>query len=255
VGLVKVNWAKFSLIGLAGGFIGGMFGVGGGIIMVPLLTWAGFTQKQAQGTSLSATVPLALISATIYAAAGSVNLHSAIPLALGGVIGAYIGTALVRRFSNRLLYQLFNIMLLLIAIRHATSVLGIIRFMQPGTTIAILAFPAGILAGFVSGFFGVGGGVVFVPTGVQFLGLGEKVAQGSSFLAIIPTALLGFFRYHSSGYTRVPVIAPIIIGAVMGSIISSVIAIDINDKPLALAFSVFLALVAIRRIFVSNQAR
>ncbi len=216
--------------------------------MIPLLTWAGLTQKQAQGTSLSATVPLAMISAGIYIHAGSVDLASAIPLALGGVSGAYIGTTLVRRFSNRLLYLLFSIMLLIVAIRHATSVLEIARFIPPGTTVSYMAFPAGVFAGFISGFFGVGGGVVFVPTGVQLLGLGEKAAQGSSFLAIIPTALLGFLRYRGSGDTHPIALVPIISGAIIGSIVSSSIAVNISDKPLALAFSGFLALVAIRRL-------
>jgi hypothetical protein len=228
-----------------------MLGVGGGVIMIPLLTWAGLTQKRAQGTSLSATVPLAVVGAASYLRVGCLDLPSATHLAIGGVIGAYIGAGLVRRLSNRLLYRLFGAMLLVVAIRHAMTVLTVVNG-TAGNPIPFLAFPAGVIAGFVSGFFGVGGGVVFVPAGVQFLGLGEKVAQGGSFVAIIPTAVIGFLRYHKTGETQGDAILPLIIGAVVGSLISSNIAVGIADVPLAIVFSVLLAAVALRRLIGIN---
>ena len=249
---MKSNGLKFGLIGLAGGMVGGMFGVGGGIIMIPLLTWQGFTQKEAQGTSLAATIPLAIVSGAMYFKAGSLDLISALPMATGGVIGAFIGSGLVKRFTNRLLYRLFGLMLLIIAIRHAMTVLGLGSGDDSGQTHVFLAFLAGVLAGCVSGFFGVGGGVVFVPSGVQLLGLGEKAAQGASFVAIIPTALVGFLRYHASGEVRINGIGMIIMGAVLGSFIGSAVAVNIKDTPLALCFSAFIAIIALKRLIGRN---
>ena len=246
----------FLLVGLAGGTVGGFMGVGGGIIMVPLLTWVGLTQKRAQGTSLSATVPLAIISLIIYFHTPGFNLSAAVPLAIGGVVGAYAGSGLVRRFSNRKLYRLFGIFLLIVALRHAyTIITGDISPDATHHVSPLIAGLAGIAAGLVSGLFGVGGGVVFVPAGVQLLGLGEKAAHGASFAAIIPTALVGIFRYRSSGDLETTILLPLIIGAISGSFLSSIIAINLSDEILAIAFSVFLGLVGLKRLVGRNSQK
>lgn len=244
----------FLLVGLAGGAVGGFMGVGGGIIMVPLLTWVGFNQKRAQGTSLSATVPLAIIGLMIYFHTPDFSLSAAIPLAIGGVVGAYVGSGLVRRFSNRKLYRLFGIFLLIVAARHAYSIItGDIFPDASYHESPLITGLAGVVAGLVSGFFGVGGGVVFVPASVQLLGLGEKAAHGASFAAIIPTALVGIFRYRSSGDLETTASLPLIIGAIGGSFLSSIIAINLSDEILAIAFSVFLGLVGLKRLVGRNS--
>jgi len=244
----------FLLIGLAGGAVGGFMGVGGGIIMVPLLTWVGLAQKRAQGTSLSATVPLAIIGLMIYFRTPDFNLFAALPLAAGGVVGAYAGSGLVRRFSNRRLYRLFGVFLLIVAIRHAYSIItGDVSPDASQHVSPLIAGLAGITAGLASGFFGVGGGVVFVPAGVQLLGLGEKAAHGASFGAIIPTALVGIFRYKSSGDLETTASLPLIAGAICGSFLSSIIAINLSDEILAIAFSVLLGLVGLKRLVGHNS--
>jgi hypothetical protein len=246
------RWINYCLVGMVGGGVGGMLGVGGGIIMVPLLTWLGLTQKRAQGTSLSATIPLAIVSAASYFHAGRINLLAALPLAAGGVIGAYLGAGLVRYLSNRLLYRLFGVMLLIIAARHAITVLATAEANQAGGTFPLLALLAGVAAGFVSGFFGVGGGVIFVPTGVQLLSLNERSAHGSSFIAIIPTALIGFIRYYRTGEIQRDVIPPLILGAIIGGLAGANVAVGIADVPLALIFAAFLGIVALRRLLGKN---
>jgi len=229
-----------------------MLGVGGGIIMVPLLTWLGVTQKRAQGTSLSATIPLAVVSAASYYHAGCINFQAALPLAAGGVIGAYIGSGFVRYLSNRLLYRLFGMMLVILAARHAFTVLTSTAAGQAAGTFPLLALLAGVAAGFVSGFFGVGGGVIFVPTGVQFLSLNEKSAHGSSFIAIIPTAIIGLIRYYRAGDIQRDVVLPLIVGAIVGGLAGANIAVGVADVPLALIFSAFLGIVGIRRLVGKN---
>lgn len=246
----------YILIGLAGGTVGGFMGVGGGIIMIPLLTWLGLTQKRAQGTSLAATVPLAIVGLIIYYHEAVFDPAIVTPLAIGGVIGAILGTGLVRRFSNQVLYKLFGIFLLLVAVRH-----GITTFMvETGAggeahVSPLIAGMAGLGAGLVSGFFGVGGGVVFVPAGVQLLGLGEKIAHGVSFAAIIPTALVGVFRYRVTKDIVTVACLPLIVGAVIGSIASSIFATGLKDDTLAIAFTIFLTLVGIKRLMGRNTQK
>ncbi len=244
----------YLLIGLAGGLIGGLMGVGGGIIMIPLLTWYGLSQKRAQGSSLIATVPLAVVGVIVYSRDPGFNWIAAVPLAIGGVVGAYIGSGLVKRFTNRAMYKLFGAMLLILAIRHGyTAFLG--AGTEPGQAVVspLLAGLTGGVAGFVSGFFGVGGGVVFVPAGVQLLGLAEKTAHGTSLCAIIPTALVGLFRYRQAGEIEVAAGLPLAAGAVIGSLISSSVALGVADIYLAIIFALFLGLTGLRRLLSRTE--
>jgi uncharacterized membrane protein YfcA len=83
---------ELALIGLAAGLSSGLFGIGGGTVLVPLLVWRlGFDQHRAHATSLAAIVLIAVAGAATFAADGEVDLEIALALALGGVIGAPLG--------------------------------------------------------------------------------------------------------------------------------------------------------------------
>jgi uncharacterized membrane protein YfcA len=91
-----------------------------------------------------------------------------------------------------------------------------------------------------------------VPAGVQLLGLGEKVAHGVSLAAIIPTALIGFFRYRAAGDLEARACSPLIAGAIVGGIISAYWATALANLTLAITFAVFLALIGLRRLIGRN---
>jgi uncharacterized protein len=93
-------WPVFVVIGLLGGFASGLFGVGGGIVIVPaLIYWAGFTQHKATGTSLAVLLPPIGLAATIeYYRHGNVDIRAALILASAMMIGAWAGAY----FANRL---------------------------------------------------------------------------------------------------------------------------------------------------------
>ena len=87
-------------VGLLAGLLSGLFGVGGGTVIVPLLVLAlGFDQRFAAGTSLAAIVPTATVGVISYALHGSVAWIPALILAAGAVVGAQIGTWLLPRVS------------------------------------------------------------------------------------------------------------------------------------------------------------
>jgi uncharacterized protein len=103
------------LIGLAGGFLSGTFGVGGGIIIVPaLVLLIGMTQSAAQGTSLTMMLaPVGILAVINYYKAGYVNLKYAVLLMVFFVIGSYFGSKLAIHLSDKALKQAFGILLLL----------------------------------------------------------------------------------------------------------------------------------------------
>jgi uncharacterized membrane protein YfcA len=99
------------VIGLLAGISSGLFGIGGGTVIVPLLVlWCGFDQHSAHATSLAGIVPLAAVGATVFATAGEVDLSLALALAAGGIVGAPLGARLMARSTERGLKIAFGVL-------------------------------------------------------------------------------------------------------------------------------------------------
>jgi uncharacterized protein len=104
-------------IGLAGGILSGLLGVGGGVVMVPLLVlWAGFAQRDAHAMSLGAIIPISLASVITYGAAGKVRPGEALLLAAGSIVGARLGAGAFARIGERHLKLVFGLFLAAVAI-------------------------------------------------------------------------------------------------------------------------------------------
>ncbi|HWS49781.1 MAG TPA: sulfite exporter TauE/SafE family protein [Microbacterium sp.] len=185
-------YITFVLIGLLAGLLSGLFGVGGGTVIVPLLVLLlHFDQRIAAGTSLAAIVPTASVGVISYAVSGSVAWIPAIILALGAVIGAQIGTRLLPRISQTALRWGFVGFLVLVIVslflvvpsRDAVFELSWIT----GGALALVGVGTGILAGLI----GVGGGVIVVPVLMLAFGTSDLEAKGTSLLMMIPTAVSG----------------------------------------------------------------
>ena len=117
-------WWLVLIVGLATGVFSALFGVGGGVIMVPALVFLfGCTQKSAQGISLAVMVPMALVGAIRYKQNPQVDMDTAktLLLALGAVAGAWIGTHWVRQIPGAVLRRAFAVFLILIAVRMLVS--------------------------------------------------------------------------------------------------------------------------------------
>jgi uncharacterized membrane protein YfcA len=108
---------KLVAIGLGGGLLSGLLGVGGGIVMVPLLVlWAGYAQRQAHAISLGAIIPISIAGIATYGVAGKVEWWDAFALAAGAVVGAPIGAGLLARIDERLLKIIFGTFLVAVAV-------------------------------------------------------------------------------------------------------------------------------------------
>ena len=105
------------LIGMAAGTLSGIFGIGGGIIIIPALVFLlGLTQHQAQGTTLAIMIPpIGLLAAWRYWQAGNVKIGLAAFVCLGFFIGGYIGANLIQGMNEALLKRLFGILLAFMA--------------------------------------------------------------------------------------------------------------------------------------------
>jgi uncharacterized protein len=111
------RYARLGAIGLAGGLFSGLLGVGGGVVMVPLLVlWAHYGQRDAHAVSLGAIIPISLAGVLTFGAAGEIRLWEAVALAAGSIVGAQAGTTLLARADERKLKLAFGVFLLVVAL-------------------------------------------------------------------------------------------------------------------------------------------
>jgi uncharacterized membrane protein YfcA len=104
-------------IGAAAGLLSGLFGVGGGILMVPAMVFlAGFAQQQAQATSLAAIVPIAAVGAILFGRAANVDLLAAVILVGASLVGVQVGARLMHRLSDAWLSTIFGCFLAVVAV-------------------------------------------------------------------------------------------------------------------------------------------
>jgi uncharacterized membrane protein YfcA len=110
-------------IGIISGFMAGMLGIGGAIIMIPALVFfMGLSQQGAQGTSLAVMLPpIGIIAAYNYYKAGQVNIKFALILAIAFLLGSYFGSKLALDLPQPLLKKIFGILLLLVAAKMLLS--------------------------------------------------------------------------------------------------------------------------------------
>ncbi|MBO9626214.1 MAG: sulfite exporter TauE/SafE family protein [Microbacterium sp.] len=185
-------YASFIVIGLTAGLLSGLFGVGGGTVIVPLLVLLlHFNQRLAAGTSLAAIVPTATVGVISYAAHGSVAWIPALILAAGSVVGAQIGTRLLPKISQTALrwgfvgFLVVVIVMLFVVIPSRDAVFEL-TWISGAALVGV-----GIATGILAGLIGVGGGVIVVPVLMVAFGTSDLVAKGTSLLMMIPTALSG----------------------------------------------------------------
>jgi len=107
---------RLAAIGTAAGLFSGLFGVGGGVVIVPLLVlWLGFGEREATGTSLAAIAIIAVVATAVHGAYGNVHLREGMLVGLPAVAGVLAGTGLQRRISTRAISLLFAGLLVVVA--------------------------------------------------------------------------------------------------------------------------------------------
>lgn len=177
-----------------------MFGVGGGLIIVPgLVLVVKLDRRLANGTSLAATLPIALASLSTYAYDDNVDWAIAGLLILGSVAGAVIGTKLLTILPKRTITIIFIVTVLATAIRLFTTSETTGRA-DLTVTMGVVLVVIGLTTGTLSGLLGIGGGVVMVPAMVVVLGMVPVFAKGTSVSVIVPTSIVGTIRNRKTAY-------------------------------------------------------
>jgi len=113
-----IYWFKLGLIGFFSGITNGLFGAGGGTVAVLALTFVfDISQHKAQATAISIILPLSLISSFIYYKNGFTTMDITFKVALGGIIGSYVGSNALNRIPANYLRKIFGLFMIVAAIR------------------------------------------------------------------------------------------------------------------------------------------
>jgi hypothetical protein len=245
---VMPAWWIPLLFGALSGALGGLMGVGGGIILVPLLVHAmRRPQHEAHGTSLAFIVVTSVVAGASYLRAEHLDVALAGQLALGAVVGVLLGARIARAMTARRLRQAFGVVVLLVAVR----ILALPPQPVPGG--ALWAPPAEVLlgagVGVLAGLLGVGGGTILVPVLVLLQQVGQHTAQGVSLLMIVPTAIVGAWRYARHGHLAPRLLPPLMAGGAAGALLGAALAHALKAPMLSRLFALFLLPVAAQMIW------
>lgn len=242
----SVRFSTVVMVGLGAGLLSGMFGVGGGILVVPgLVMLAKMDQRFAHGTSLAAVLPISVSSLVTYWAHDHVDWPVAFWLAVGAVAGAVIGTKLLHSLPHRTLAIAFASLLVVTAIRLFVQSSGSGRDTLDAAMCIVLVL-VGLATGVLAGLLGVGGGVVMVPAMMMILSIAPPVAKGTSVAVIIPTALMGTFRNRHANNVDLRAATTVGLCGVVTAIVGGWISARMSDTLSNVLFACLLLVVAAR---------
>jgi uncharacterized membrane protein YfcA len=242
--LSRRRWLLLAAIGLVAGFLSGLFGVGGGILIVPALTLlVRYGPRLASGTSLAAIAIPSVVGAVSYIGRGQVEWAAALLLIVGSVMGAQLGSHLLA------LLPVIWVKLAFIGFL-AASIASLLVTTPARDGVLVLSVPViagilatGALAGVLSGLIGVGGGVVVVPLLILVFGVGDLAAKGTSLLMIIPTSFSGTLGNLRRGNVDLPSAAVIGLAACLLSPLGVGAAAAMNSDIAGALFACFLIVV------------
>ena len=186
-------------LGFIAGTIGSMVGLGGGIITVPVMTLAGYSPTLAVTVSLYAIFSNAAASTILYARRGLVEYKTGIFMAAIAIPGTALGAIASSWVKQDEFQVLFGILMITVAIYTATRQ-NIRGRAKVGTVSALVAAAASLGAGMVSSFFGIGGGIIFVPVLVAVLGMGMSRAAPTSQFALLFISFAGMISHTVLGH-------------------------------------------------------
>jgi uncharacterized membrane protein YfcA len=261
------------LSGLAAGVLAGMFGVGGGIVLVPVLLLLfhgqGFdpaiSMQLAVGSSLAAIVITNASATWHHQRRGAVCWSLALRYALGALLGSWAGAQLAARMDGDLLRVLFGGFELIVAWRMWGGAQVGSRVVAPSTGSSIrmdaLGVLIGALIGVLSALFGIGGGTLSVPALHQLnrVPMRQAVATSSAIGVVIAASGAGGFVWAGAGHAALPtgavgfllpdVIAAIAVGTLITTPLGVRLAHTVDPRLLARGFALFLFLVGVRLIW------
>ena len=244
------------LIGLGTGILSGFFGVGGGVVSTPairlILDTAPLT---ALGTPLPVTLPSAISGGIRYARLGLVDLNVALWAAVAGIPASIAGAYATVYVDGHVLMLVTAAVIAAVGLDFATGAREgrMARVVDAAAPPRRRIVATGTLVGFVSGFLGIGGGILAVPIFLTWLHLPIKRALGTSLLLVACIATPGSIVHFTLGHVDLTLAALLTLGVVPGAWVGAGMASRLADSRLIKAFGLFL--LAVSLLFAVQEVR
>jgi len=272
----------FTLLTLAGallaGMVGAMTGLGGGVLLVPLLTLGlGVDIRYAIGASLVCVIATSSGAAAAFVKEGFTNIRVGMFLEIATTVGALLGTVLAVYISSSALAIIFGIVLLYTAAQSMRQRVEHIAVTEPGTLGARLRLgstyphdgqqvsygvehvPAGFAmmfaAGILSALLGIGSGVVKVLAMDRAMHLPYKVSTTTSNFMIGVTAAASAGVYLHRGYIDPALVMPVVLGVLAGATIGARLLARVHVKPLRMLFTIIMVALAFEMLYQGLMKR
>jgi len=238
-------------LGFAAGVLGSMIGLGGGIIVVPILTFFGFSPTLAASNSLFAAFSNSVASTISYSRQKRIDYSLGIKLGLltipGTILGAYV--------SSNVAPEIFKILFGFVLIASAVYIFFSKKIESKEKNLSkqmmVLAIGASFFAGILSSFFGIGGGIIFVPLMVVGMGMAMKKAAPTSQLILFFASLSGIIVHTILGHSDFLQAGLLSAGSFAGGLVGARLSVDIKERYLQILVSVVIIGAAIKMFFDS----
>ena len=241
------DFALNLFLGLALGTLGGLFGIGGGLIAIPVLgVLFGLDQQLAQGTALVMVVPNVLLALWRYHQRNRIELRHALSLALSSLLFALAAASWAVSLDAERMRLGFVIFLVVLALYNLSRL-----YTRPAPVVVGLRYPwpwlalLGSGAGLLGGLFGVGGAVLATPVLTTVFGTSQVVAQGLSLALAAPSTAVTLATYALHDHVDWLLAAPLALGGLLSISWGVRLAHALPERLLRLLFSAFVLLCAL----------
>lgn len=261
--------AVYVLTGALGGVLGSMVGLGGGVLIVPVLTlFLGVPIHQAIAASVVAVVATSTTTAIRYVRDELSNIRLGMTLETATTVGAVLGGLTASALSREVLSGIFGVILMLMSgyllVRHRQAAVPLEPADDPGTlggryhdpylgqevTYRVRRLPLGLVASFVagnvSGLLGIGGGPIKVPAMTLGMGVPMKAAAATSNFMMGVTACASAYIYYTRGMVNPLLAVPVAVGVTAGAYAGSRLAPRVSGAHLTVALAVILMGLAVQ---------
>ena len=239
-------------LGFIAGVLGSIIGLGGGIIIVPVLTFMGFSPTLAVSNSLFAVFSNSVGATAAYAKQKRVEFSLGWKLGLMAVPGTILGAFI----SSDLSSEIFKVLFALVLISSASYIFLKRKIEEKSVDISrlLLVFSAGasFFAGIISSLFGIGGGLIFVPLMVVALGISMKRAAPTSQFILMFASFSGLIVHSMLGHPDYYQALLLSIGAFAGGILGARLSLEIKENKLKIIVVIVLIAAAIKLIIDST---
>ena len=239
------------LLGFVAGVFGSMIGLGGGIVVVPVLTFFGFPPALAASNSLFAAFSNAIASSVSYARQKRIEYLIGLKFGLLAIPGTVIGAFI----SHDILPSLFKILFGIVLIASSFYIFSRRKMESKehnlSKQIMLLATGASFFAGIIYSLFGIGGGIVFVPLMVIAVGLSMKIAAPTSQFILLFVSASGMTVHAFLGHPDFYQALLLALGAFGGGLLGSKLSLELEEKKLRILVTVVMIAAAIK-LFIDS---